>query len=41
MTTVRAIVVMGVSGSGKASIAERLAGTLGVAFVEGDSLSMD
>ncbi|MBW9116075.1 gluconokinase [Rhizobium cauense] len=33
-----AIVVMGVSGSGKTSIAESLAATLGVGFVEGDRL---
>ncbi|MGK6314037.1 gluconokinase [Neorhizobium sp. DT-125] len=33
-----AIVVMGVSGSGKTSIGERLAERLGCAFVEGDRL---
>jgi gluconokinase len=34
----RAIVVMGVSGSGKTSIAEAIAGRLALRFVEGDSL---
>jgi gluconokinase len=34
----RAIVVMGVSGSGKTTVAERLAGLLGWIFVEGDKL---
>lgn len=33
-----AIIVMGVSGSGKTSVAERLAERLGCAFVEGDRL---
>ncbi|MFB9950234.1 gluconokinase [Rhizobium puerariae] len=33
-----AIVVMGVSGSGKTSVGELLAGRLGCAFVEGDQL---
>lgn len=33
-----AIVVMGVSGSGKTSVGERLAERLGCAFVEGDQL---
>ena len=34
----KAIVVMGVSGSGKTSVAERLAEKLGCAYVEGDRL---
>lgn len=34
----RAIVVMGVSGSGKTTVAERLAGQLGWTFVDGDKL---
>lgn len=34
----QAIVVMGVSGSGKTSVAEAIAGRLGVSFVEGDAL---
>jgi gluconokinase len=38
MTATRAIVVMGVSGSGKTSVAEGLAAALGTAFIEGDSL---
>ncbi|KRB49776.1 gluconokinase [Rhizobium sp. Root708] len=33
-----AIIVMGVSGSGKTSIAEKLAELLGIGFVEGDRL---
>ncbi|QFY59139.1 gluconokinase [Rhizobium grahamii] len=33
-----AVIVMGVSGSGKTSIAEKLAELLGVGFVEGDRL---
>ena len=32
------VVVMGVSGTGKTSVAERLAGVLGLTFIEGDSL---
>lgn len=36
--TSHAIIVMGVSGSGKTSIAESIAAKLQVAFVEGDSL---
>jgi gluconokinase len=36
--TPRAIVVMGVSGCGKTSVAEGLAAALGAAFIEGDSL---
>ncbi|TWF53423.1 gluconokinase [Neorhizobium alkalisoli] len=35
---VRAVIVMGVSGAGKSSVAELLAKNLGSAFVEGDSL---
>ena len=38
MTNARAIVVMGVSGCGKTSVAEGLAAALGAAFIEGDSL---
>ncbi|GLR52197.1 gluconokinase [Shinella yambaruensis] len=38
MTAASAIVVMGVSGSGKTSVAQGLAAALGVAFIEGDSL---
>lgn len=38
MTDVRAIVVMGVSGCGKTSVAEGLAAALGATFIEGDSL---
>lgn len=38
MMNARAIVVMGVSGCGKTSVAEGLAATLSAAFVEGDSL---
>lgn len=38
MTPARAIVVMGVSGCGKTSVAEGLAASLGAAFIEGDSL---
>nr|WP_298103970.1 gluconokinase [uncultured Shinella sp.] len=38
MTNARAIVVMGVSGCGKTSVAEGLAAALPAAFVEGDSL---
>lgn len=38
MTNARAIVVMGVSGCGKTSVAEGLAATLPAAFIEGDSL---
>lgn len=38
MVNARAIVVMGVSGCGKTSVAEGLAAALGVAFIEGDSL---
>ena len=38
MTDARAIVVMGVSGCGKTSVAEGLAASLGAAFIEGDSL---
>lgn len=34
----RAVIVMGVSGSGKTSVAEAIAGRLGVPFVEGDAL---
>jgi gluconokinase len=33
-----AVVVMGVSGSGKTTVAERLAGKLGWRFIEGDKL---
>lgn len=32
------LVVMGVSGTGKTSVAERLASELGIVFIEGDSL---
>ncbi len=38
MTNARAIIVMGVSGCGKTSVAEGLAASLGAAFIEGDSL---
>lgn len=38
MTNARAIVVMGVSGCGKTSVAEGLAAALAAAFIEGDSL---
>ncbi|WP_411037043.1 gluconokinase [Shinella sp. BYT-45] len=38
MTGARAIVVMGVSGCGKTSVAEGLAAALPAAFIEGDSL---
>ena len=38
MTHARAIVVMGVSGCGKTSVAEGLAAALSAAFIEGDSL---
>lgn len=38
MTNARAIVVMGVSGCGKTSVAEGLAATLPAAFIEGDGL---
>jgi gluconokinase len=38
MVNAPAIVVMGVSGCGKTSVAEGLAAALGVAFIEGDSL---
>ena len=38
MKNARAIVVMGVSGCGKTSVAEGLAASLGAAFIEGDSL---
>lgn len=38
MTNAGAIVVMGVSGCGKTSVAEGLAATLPAAFIEGDSL---
>jgi len=38
MTAARAIVVMGVSGCGKTSVAEGLAAALPAAFIEGDSL---
>lgn len=34
----QAIVVMGVSGSGKSTVAEELAENLGIAFIEGDKL---
>ena len=34
----KAIVVMGVSGSGKSTVAEGLAEKLGIAFIEGDKL---
>lgn len=34
----QAIVVMGVSGSGKSTVAEGLAEKLGIAFIEGDKL---
>src|SRR5579862_6408272 len=36
--TVRVIVVMGVTASGKSSVGSQLAAALGFAFVEGDSL---
>ena len=35
------VVVMGVSGTGKTSVAERLAVALGLTFIEGDSLHPD
>lgn len=38
MTDARAIVVMGVSGCGKTSVAEGLAAALSAAFIEGDNL---
>ena len=38
MSSARAIIVMGVSGCGKTSVAEGLAANLGAAFIEGDSL---
>ena len=38
MTNARAIIVMGVSGCGKTSVAEGLAAALSAAFIEGDSL---
>ncbi len=38
MTDARAIVVMGVSGCGKTSVAEGLAAALPAVFIEGDSL---
>ena len=38
MTDARAIIVMGVSGCGKTSVAEGLAAALSAAFIEGDSL---
>ena len=38
MTKAHAIVVMGVSGCGKTSVAEGLAAALSAAFIEGDSL---
>ena len=38
MSNARAIIVMGVSGCGKTSVAEGLAASLGAAFIEGDSL---
>ncbi|MGQ3212063.1 MAG: gluconokinase [Shinella sp.] len=38
MTNARAIVIMGVSGCGKTSVAEGLAAALSAAFIEGDSL---
>ena len=38
MMDARAIVVMGVSGCGKTSVAEGLAAALSAAFIEGDSL---
>ena len=38
MKNARAIIVMGVSGCGKTSVAEGLAAKLGAAFIEGDSL---
>lgn len=34
----RAVIVMGVSGSGKTSVAEAIAGRLGLRYVEGDAL---
>ncbi|EJJ28266.1 gluconokinase [Rhizobium sp. CF142] len=36
--TLHAIIVMGVSGSGKSSIGEKIAAGLGLSFVEGDAL---
>ncbi len=36
--TLHAIIVMGVSGSGKSSIGEKIAAGLGLPFVEGDAL---
>lgn len=38
MSTGRAVVVMGVSGCGKTSVAEGLAAALGAGFLEGDQL---
>ena len=38
MSNACAVVVMGVSGCGKTSVAEGLAASLGAAFIEGDSL---
>ncbi|SCB62077.1 gluconate kinase, SKI family [Rhizobium aethiopicum] len=38
MNSAHAIVVMGVSGCGKSSVGEKLAGALRLAFVEGDAL---
>lgn len=38
MNKAHAIIVMGVSGSGKSSVGEKLAGALHLAFVEGDAL---
>lgn len=38
MRTVRYIIVMGVSGCGKSTVAALLAGRLGWAFIEGDAL---
>ena len=38
MRNARAIIVMGVSGCGKTSVAEGLAASLGAVFIEGDSL---
>ncbi|WP_242220519.1 gluconokinase [Shinella zoogloeoides] len=38
MNNACAVVVMGVSGCGKTSVAEGLAASLGAAFIEGDSL---
>ncbi|MDE1993183.1 MAG: gluconokinase, partial [Rhizobiaceae bacterium] len=37
-TSPLAIVVMGVSGSGKSSVGEKLAELLGIDFIEGDAL---